>query len=94
MNEWGTFSANLYNPYWEGKQAEEKYLSQPVKEYLIFGPEKFGYRCNSIKLPNLVKLYRYLDSLNVVFDLYIRHKNFKWTYVITHVDAFGPYFAE
>ncbi|MFM7858535.1 MAG: DUF4275 family protein [Flammeovirgaceae bacterium] len=32
--------------------------------------------------------------MSFLFDLYVIHKNLKWTFVITHEKDFGPYFSK
>ena len=90
---WHAFSFNNYADYKEGEQADQRYLNQQVREFLIWGADK-GYRCFSDKLPDLLKLKRLTRDFDVTYDLYVCHKNLKWTYVYTHEDFCGPYFAE
>ena len=89
---WHTFSFDGYSNYKEGEEADQKYKNQLVKEYYIWGGDK-GYLCFSNKLPDLAKLKRLTRGYETTYDLYVNHKNFNWTYVYTHEDYYGPYFA-
>jgi len=90
---WHTFSPDSFTNYKEGEDADKKYQNQPVKEFFIWGGDR-GYRCFGNKLPNLERLKKVPRDFGIIYDLYVTHKNFKWTYVYTHNDFCGPYFAE
>ncbi|MDQ4140789.1 MAG: DUF4275 family protein [Bacteroidota bacterium] len=90
---WLTFSPGSFTNYKEGEDADTKYRNQLVKEFLIWGGNS-GYRCFGNKLPNLERLKRVPRDFGTVYDLYVSQKNLKWTYVYTHDDFCGPYFAD
>ncbi len=91
---WHVFSYNYVTDYLTGEQADDKYCSLYVKDFVVIGSEKVGLKCSSDHLPELNRLKKYIKDSNEIFDLYITHKNFNWTYVISHEDDFGPYYAE
>ena len=91
--QWHTFSSQTYPYVVEESSAINKYKTQPVKEYLIFPPDDYVIRCYSDKLPDFEKLLSLTKDFGIIFDLYLSHKNFNWTFVITHEEGFGPYFA-
>lgn len=91
--EWYVFSFKRYNQFWEGDEADQKYKMVYVKEFVIDDGEN-GYKCLSDHLADLDKLKSITKDYGSLFDLFISHKNLKWTYVITHEDDAGPYFAE
>ena len=93
-SQWHTFSMRTYSNFVEESEAISRYKQQPVKEYLIFTPQDTAIRCFSDKLPTFENLMSFTKDYGVIFDLYVSHKNFNWTFVITHEDDIGPYFAE
>ena len=93
-HNWHVFSYNYVADYLTGKQADDKYCSLYAKDFVVIGSEKVGLKCSSDHLPELIRLKEYIKNSNEIFDLYITHKNFNWTYVITHEDDLGPYYAE
>ena len=74
----------------EESEAISRYERQPVKEYLIFTPKDTVIRCFSDKLENFMS---FTKDYGIIFDLYVSHKNFKWTFGIIHEDGIGPYYA-
>lgn len=71
----------------EGAQATEEYLGQWKTTTLIFNEgRQYLIRCQ-----NAVPIIEMEDFTD---DLYIAHKNMKWTYVIPHeIPSMGPYFS-
>ena len=91
--EWYVFSCKRYPLYWESREADQKYKEIYVKEFVIDDGEN-GYQCFSQHLPNLDKLKSATKDFGILYDLFISHKNLKWTFVITHEEDVGPYFAK
>lgn len=92
--QWHVFSNNIYEGCLEKEAAESRYTQLLVNEYFIIIPDDPAIRCSSNKLPDLDKLKSFTRDFGVVLDLYVSHKNFRWTFVITYEDEFGPYYAE
>lgn len=89
-----TTSHNLWNDL-NGKTLEKIYANEKAKnayknlygtEFIIFDDKpSFGFYCfgKNKQLPSWC---------SIDFDLYIAHKNFNWTYILTHDMPFcGPF---
>lgn len=92
--QWHTFCDNIYENYLEKQDAEDRYKQLLVNEYFIIIPDEPAIRCFSNRLPELEKVKSFAHDFGVVMDLYVCHKNVKWTFIVTHEDEFGPYYAE
>ncbi len=88
QNKWHIFSYNQGVAI-EGNDAYEKYNQQYPCDIIIFN-EKVEYflKISKSKLPQ-IKPDNFLD------DIYICHRNMKWTFVLTHeMPYIGPFFCE
>lgn len=84
---WHFFSFEVV-PHFKGKAAIKELKEQWPSDILIFN-EKFDFVFYCQKCLPILELSVSQD------DIYICHKNMKWTYVVTHeiFSGLGPYFA-
>lgn len=83
---WHGFSHHL-QPCLEGQPALDKYLSQWAAPFYVFD-ESLGFCA-------LCSAKAYPDLSNLREDVYVAHKNMKWTMAFTHESPhIGPFFAE
>ena len=92
--DWHAFSYNL-TPHLEGFDAINKFNAQPVKNYFIISSNDklTGLACEGNKVLSYSDLLIIRNKNPSFYDVYISHKNLKWTFVITHEEDFGPYFS-
>jgi len=82
---WHGFSYHL-QPCLEGEPALNKYLNQWPAPFYVFD-ESLGFcaLCSAESYPDLSNLHG---------DIYVAHKNMKWTMAFTHeYPHIGPFFA-
>ena len=92
---WHSFSFNRYSNL-SKKLAIKKFENTYLKNVIIFSDFKFlPIKCEaeSASILNFELIKNCLNKIPNQIDLYICHKNFNWTFVITHEQDYGPYFA-
>ncbi len=92
---WHTFSFDHY-PHSFGENAIMQFNKTHLKEFIIFSTYYYhAIECTSSvsSFPDYGNLCQHLKQLHHNIDLYIIHKNFKWTFVIPHEKDLGPYYA-
>lgn len=92
--DWHTFSYNLVQ-HIKGPKAIDAFNSQFIKNYFIISsnPKLTGLACEGNRILSYCDLLQIINKSPFLHDLYISHKNFNWTFVITHEEEFGPYFS-
>ena len=91
--EWNTF-AGKYAPHLEGQTAIDRFNQLYVKEYTIIAGNDLSVHCQGRSLPSYDDFMKVINSQYYEFDTYISHVKFNWTFVITHDEFIGPFFAE
>lgn len=79
-----------------GTSGLEKFRSVYLKDFIVLSSNHniSSVRCIGQSLLRCnEQLYKRLIKLDTNLDLYIFHPNYKWLFVITHEEDFGPYFA-
>lgn len=84
---WHIFSYE-FKEHKSGKEAEdflEKNLNCPCYIFTEHEAPVYSFDAESERFPT--------EEINVIDDVYIVSEDFSWTYVNTHEEALGPYFA-
>lgn len=92
---WHSFNTNIH-PSFEQTEAISKFNKCYFKDFTIIADfNYYGIRCNSdLVFASFSELKSALLSLENFVDIYITHINYKWTFVITHEEGIGPFFAK
>lgn len=92
---WHTFSLNHF-PCESGAHAMKKLNETPLKTFVIFSPADLSaIKCTApyaCFIP-YEELQAQWMSIRYRMDIFIVQSNFTWTFVHTHEQDFGPYYA-
>lgn len=92
---WHSFSFNHIDCM-EGVAAVSEFEKTYLKDFLVFivvdAIKVIECNANSIHLP-FSEFISALEKIQYCFDIIVSHKNFNWTFVVTHEQNLGPYFA-
>ena len=84
--DWHVLAARYY-PCLRGERARREYLSQSASSLLVrFEEDDAVYAVETAGVFEPA-------SDGSLHDWYISESNYLWTYVITHEESYGPYFA-
>ena len=90
---WHFFSYKII-PHLDQHEAVKRFQNLYLKEFFILTntPNVISLKCKcDYVFVDPQSLYKGLKDCNELHDIYIFHPNYRWLFIITHEEEFGPY---